>query len=428
MEYNKYFTAIAKRQQVNPLRRISQLIKEEGLTNAIHLHAGLPNPNLFPFKRAVFELQDGTEIVLSENVMREVQQYITTKYGYQPLLNWCEKLIKEEHHPLTLGKPAEQGGLQSMIISGANDGWCAVMTALINDGDRVLVEEVTYPQTLMVLRSIGANLIPVGYDEEGMDAATLREVLATIEADDVKNDTSTMPKVLYIVPSGGNPTGITMSLRRKKEIYSIAQKYGIIILEDDPYYYLQFSRPFVPSFLSLDVDGRVVRFDSFSKIIAAGLRLGVMSGPFPIIEKARIILEPTKHPNYLAQVVCFELLDHWGIKGFTENGERIREFYKRQQESMEKVAKCHLSSVAEWAVPQAGMFYWIRLKNIQDTRKLIEDRAFKKGVTLSPGYLFAVNQQAPNPYLRASFSLASEDQMEQGFRRLAELIKEENKK
>jgi kynurenine/2-aminoadipate aminotransferase len=123
--------------------------------------------------------------------------------------------------------------------------------------------------------------VEINSDGEGLNPESLQNALENWPAE------KTFPKVLYTVPIGGNPTGSSTTLDRKKRIYALAQKFNLIILEDDPYYYLQFDEK-IPSYFSMDVDGRVLRFDSLSKILSAGARLGWVSGPKALID--RIVL------------------------------------------------------------------------------------------------------------------------------------------
>lgn len=119
-------------------------------------------------------------------------------------------------------------------------------------------------------------------DSHGVVPARLREQLDNWPSDKRK------PKMLYTVPVGGNPTGVSQTLERKKEIYQIAQEHNLLILEDDPYYYLQYGDK-IPSYLSMDVDGRVLRFDSMSKILSSGLRVGWATGPAELVNVMNLV-------------------------------------------------------------------------------------------------------------------------------------------
>ncbi|XP_033713427.1 kynurenine/alpha-aminoadipate aminotransferase, mitochondrial isoform X3 [Tursiops truncatus] len=208
-------------------------------------------------------------------------------------------------------------------------------------------------------------------------------------------------------------------------IHALTRKYDFLIIEDDPYYFMQFSKPRAPTFLSMDVDGRVIRADSFSKVLSSGLRIGFITGPKPLIE--RIVLHTevsTMHTSTFTQLLVSQLLHQWGEEGFLAHVERVTDFYRKQRDALLAAADKWLSGLAEWQVPTAGMFLWVKIKGLHDVRKLIEEKAFKKEIFMLPGYHFYLDSSAPCPYFRASFSLASPEQMDMAFQGLAQLIKE----
>ncbi|XP_047616571.1 kynurenine/alpha-aminoadipate aminotransferase, mitochondrial-like isoform X2 [Phacochoerus africanus] len=208
-------------------------------------------------------------------------------------------------------------------------------------------------------------------------------------------------------------------------IHALARKYDFLIIEDDPYYFLQFNKPWAPTFLSMDIDGRVIRADSFSKVLSPGLRIGFLTGPKPLIE--RIVLHTevsTMHPSTFSQLLVSQLLHQWGEDGFRAQTERVTKVYRKQMDALLAAADKWLSGLAEWHVPTAGMFLWVKIKGMNDVRKLIEEKAMKKEIFVLPGYHFYFDSSAPCPYFRASFSLASPEQMDMGFQRLAQLIRE----
>ena len=121
---------------------------------------------------------------------------------------------------------------------------------------------------------------------------------------------------MYINPTGANPTGTILPLDRRQKIYQIACEYDLLIMEDDPYYYLQFTNGNrIPSFYSMDTEGRVLRFDSFSKILSSGLRLGFVTGPKPLIERIMLHMQVSSmHTTSLSQFIALDLLNEWGSK------------------------------------------------------------------------------------------------------------------
>ncbi|XP_027312220.1 kynurenine/alpha-aminoadipate aminotransferase, mitochondrial isoform X2 [Anas platyrhynchos] len=206
---------------------------------------------------------------------------------------------------------------------------------------------------------------------------------------------------------------------------ALARKYDFLIIEDDPYYFLQFEKPWAPTFLSMDLDGRVIRTDSFSKILSSGLRIGFLTGPKPLIDRVILHIQvSTMHTSTFTQIMISQLLQQWGEKGFLKHIDRVVEFYKTQQDAMLVAADKWLKGLAEWYPPAAGMFLWIKIKGVSDTEQLIMEKALQKEVLLVPGRAFNIKSSEPSSYVRASFSLSSPAQMDLAFRRLADLIKE----
>jgi kynurenine/2-aminoadipate aminotransferase len=280
----------------------------------------------------------------------------------------------------------------------------------------------------MPIRPLGGKLLSVPTDHHGMIPSALRSVLAAYKPESRRSENSLAPKFLYTIPNGCNPTGASLTAERKREIYQIAREYDLLILEDDPYYFLQFNKPRVASYLSMDTDGRVLRFDSFSKILSSGLRIGFATGPPALIERLVYhIMVSSVHAASLSQVMICDLLKRWDIEGLERHTDTVVEFYRKQKDVMIAAATKWLTGLAEWSEPQAGMFLWLKLLGINDTRRLIQEKAFRKEILLVPGCVFMLDEDKPTPYVRASFSLASPEQIDTGFQRLADLIKDELK-
>ncbi|XP_042324660.1 kynurenine/alpha-aminoadipate aminotransferase, mitochondrial-like isoform X2 [Sceloporus undulatus] len=298
---------------------------------------------------------------------------------------------------------------------------------LINPGDNILLDEPNFSGTMAALRPLGCNIIKVPSDEHGIIPKALKEILSRWKSDNnMHKPSNKIPKFLYTVPNGGNPSGSSLTAERKKEIYKLAQEYNFLIIEDDPYYFVQFEKIKAPSFLSMDVDGRVIRGDSFSKIISSGLRIGFITGPEPLIDRIiRHVESSTMQTSTFTQVLLVQLFKKWGHTGFLQHADRVSEFYKSQRDLMLAAADKWLTGLAEWYSPKAGLFLWFKIKGISDTYQMIMEKALERGVSLLPGRDFMIDCSEPSPFVRASFSYASAHQMDQGFQRLAELIKEE---
>ncbi|KAI0215056.1 Kynurenine/alpha-aminoadipate aminotransferase, mitochondrial [Lamellibrachia satsuma] len=265
----------------------------------------------------------------------------------------------------------------------------------------------------MQLRPLGCRWVTVDSDKFGMIPESLKQALSRWKPSDINNVKSDIPKFMYINPTGGNPTGMSMSLERKREIYQLAREYDLIILEDDPYYFMQFNEMLIPSFLSIDTDGRVIRFDSFSKMLSAGLRVGYVTGPGPLVQKIQFhIMSSIFHASSLSQALVSELLLLWGVKGYLKNAHSICNFYQSQRDLALTAAQKWLTDLADWRIPQAGMFLWLKVKAIRDTKYLIEVRALKKQVLFVAGCHFMADADKPCPFIRVSYSLATPVQLD----------------
>ena len=267
-----YYQKILYSRQPSLIRELTKVLATAS-KEMIPLSGGFPNPATFPFTKITVETVDGHSFCLENSHLQTALQYLPTQ-GYGPLVQWLNKLQDQMHNP-----PVDTS---LVITNGSQDGLCKALEMLLEPGDSVVVEEFVYSGTLSIMNPYKPNYLTIKSDEGGMRPDSLRQVLNSL-GKDVKR-----PKFLYINPTGANPTGTILSEERRKEIYELASEHDLLILEDDPYYFLQFTGKRPSSFLSIDVEGRVLRFDSFSKVLSSGVRLGFVTGPQPLVD--RIVL------------------------------------------------------------------------------------------------------------------------------------------
>nr|KAJ3414355.1 hypothetical protein HK105_001797 [Polyrhizophydium stewartii] len=373
----------------------------------------MPHPSTFPFAKLQITLQDGSVIDLSEDLVKQSLQYSSTA-GLDGLVSWVRNFQVLEH-----GRAADSFDI--CMGNGSQDVLSKAFDAVLSPGDTILIESPAYVGVLAYLRPMGLNLAEVPVDAEGLSPDALDTMLAAWPAG------KPMPRVLYTVPIAGNPTGVTTTVERKQRIYQIARKYNILILEDDPYYFLQFGEKRDPSYFSMDVDGRVLRFDSISKILSGGARIGWVTGPKQLVD--RIILHSMStilHPSGLSQALVLAVLEKWGVDGLQKHAREVAAFYKDKRDAFVASARRHLDGVAEFTVPTAGMFVWLKLIGIEDSFELISTKAVDKKVVLVPGTEFLPNQR-PTPYVRASYSIASKEDIDTALERLRALVLEARK-
>jgi len=373
---------------------------------------GLPNGQTFPFKSCTFELSNGTHLKIDGERIEQALQYAPTE-GVPSLRQW---LVQHQ----ILRHNIDPKNYSLLVTSGSQDGLTKAFEMLIDvgEGDAVLVERPLYTGVSSALGPLLCDLIEVPIDGDGIIPEELEKVL-------IKNVKQKKKKIkfLYTVPTGQNPSGATIPTERKKIIYELACKYDFLILEDDPYYYLAFDGGLPQSFLSLDTQCRVIRFDSLSKVLSSGMRIGWCTAPHELAERMNFHLQTAAlHASSFSQVVAYELFRIWGIDGLDQHTAQVQALYRNRRDVFIKAVDRHLKGLVEYTVPKAGMFLWMKLNGVNDTKAII-DRIRDNLILLVPGQAFSPNG-TPSSYVRASFSVVSEENMDIAMERLAKLLRE----
>jgi len=376
-------------------------------------------------------------------------------------------------------KPA-YNNWETLIDIGASCAWASAVTILLNPGDAFIADQYAYNAALMQSRAKGAVPVSVANDRDGLSAVDLERVLAGW---DEKARGLKRPRVLYTQGGIQNPTGLLIKAQRKKDIYEVAVRYDLIIVEDDPYYFQQASAPYgsnvtqrqtdeewldnlVPSFLRFDYQGRVVRFDTFSKSVGPGGRLGYYTGSPQILDKLAIFhMGFMTFPSGLSQAIIGELLHRYQAEGFTRwlrgltaqyelrRNSAIDALHKalavRRKDNWSSVLIAYApnesqiseksTSLMSFVPPDGGMFIWfnIHLHNHPRYRQLsrqtspaaaktqLSNELTKAindaGVIFRRGELFAIEDDEERAkrgeediFLRASYSSGPLDDLEKG--------------
>ena len=407
-----------------------------------------PSLDLHPSSRAAdemisFDNSKTMKLHLDGKDLEEALQYSPTP-GLPRLVEQLREIQSKEHN---LDNVIVNGSGSSTLYDlsvtvGSQDALTKAFEMLLqHDCDEVLLENPTYSGALAFLQPYGVKLTPISTDSKGLDPDHLADVLAT-------SDTKRR-RVLYIIPTAQNPSGLTLDNERRRTIYQLACQHDLIILEDDPYYFLSPDRRSLVSFLELDAlncqseaqssnsdsesnvgkGGRVLRFDSLSKIFSAGMRIGYITAPIPLLERINLHIQGTNlHNCGISQSMVSQLLIAWGgWNGLDSHVKKVASFYGRRRDWIVEAAEKYLrppgsEPLASWTVPTAGMFLWLRLHNISDTKSLIEEKAAAANVLFVPGQAFDPLDR-PSSYVRAAYSTASRDDMNVAMQRLADLIK-----
>ncbi|PLW52769.1 hypothetical protein PCANC_07285 [Puccinia coronata f. sp. avenae] len=431
----KFISRAGKRWKPSGIRGLLPL---EALPGMISMLAGKPNAATFPFQSIDITLKPSAAtgevpetLRLSGPELDAALQYGPTA-GHAELLSWVYQLQQRCHGR---GKPEEEGW-SCAIGAGSQELMDKAFAAICDPEDTILIETPVYSGTLGFLQPTGRTLIEIQSDHHGISATELERVLANWHSDPATSSLK-FPKVVYCIPTGSNPTGCSAPIERKRLILELVRKYDLLLLEDDAYYFLHFDRKNrAPSYFSLEkseggLTGRVVRFDSLSKIISSGIRLGFVTGPTKILDIINLHTSNTNlQPPSLTQAMIGKLLCHWGFDRFEAHCDQVSKFYSDKLEIVNAAAQKHLAGLAEWNKPVAGMFLWLKLniaipgkEEEADSSHLISKRAIQKGVLAVPGFAFLPNA-GKSAYVRTSFSLIDVDSADEGFARLASVIRE----
>ncbi|KAI3425850.1 hypothetical protein D9Q98_007824 [Chlorella vulgaris] len=405
-----------------------------GIPDIVSLSGGFPPAHLFPFTGMSLQLASGGTVTITDpSAVNASQQYNFSLRGYRPLLDWVERHMYDMHGP----PPA--AGHQSLITNGGNHTLEMIMALFMDRGDSLLMEEYSYPVvTESLAQPKGLHAIPVPIDNQGIVPHKLAEVLSGLKVAAAADPAVRFPKLLYTVPIGQNPTGCTITAERRTAVYRLCQQYNLLLIEDDPYFFLQYAGgpDAVPgmhglarsgSYLQMDTDGRVIRVDSFAKFLAPGLRLGWVTAHPKIVEKLTMIIQShTVGPCSLTQVVTVETLKAWGDEGLDAHVRLVQREYAQRAQRIVAACERHLAGLAQWSHPSAGMFIWLRLQTVQDASEIWDQLRAAK-VVLMPGramHCRSVDPEFRSPHMRVSYSNATPENLDEGMRRLGEVLRQ----
>ncbi|KAK3098219.1 hypothetical protein FSP39_017347 [Pinctada imbricata] len=345
---------------------------------------------------------DGSSLTMDTEDMFVAQQYTATT-GMPSFRAWAYTLQKAFHSPPTVDSSDPEKRYNIQFTNGGQEGINQALEIMINEGDDILVQTPLSNDVISSMKPLGCNIIPTPCDKFGIIPDLLRNLLENRKG-------KSSPKFIYCCPTGNNPTGSTLSLERRHELYALARHYDLVIIEHDPYYHIK-KLNYPPSLLSLDTDGRVVRIDSFSSTIAPGIRLGMVSGPNAIISAIEVHLSTSSmHVSSLTQMICKKLLDKWNLKGFVSHCQTISFLYESQKSLCKQMLKQHLEGLCEWENPDSGLFLWLKLKQkLNIPPEQIDPEIFTSGKYFFPD----TQDDVDSEYIRVCFSSATADHMEE---------------
>ena len=375
---------------------IREILKHTSGTDVIPFAAGNPSVDAFP----------------TEDIRRIINE-ITNR----PPATYLQYGISEGYAPLrdTLKADLTAKGMKSgmddlIIVSGAQQGIDIAAQIFCNAGDVILCEDPSFIGSLNAFRSHGIKLVGVEMEEDGLDLAALEKSMQ-------QNPNA---KLLYVIPNFQNPTGISTSWEKRRKIYELAKKYGIVILEDNPYGDLRFAGEEIPSIKSLDQEGLVIYCGSFSKLMAPGIRVGYLLANADLIAKLTVAKQASDvHTNLLAQILVHEFITTCDLPTHVK---KMQALYRHKYSLMAHGLEENVPHLVRFTKPEGGLFVFGYLPESMDMIGVV-NACIERKLAIVPGSAFTVDLEKPAHTIRLYFSTPSDEQIVRGCEILGSVIK-----
>ncbi|KHS80797.1 PLP-dependent aminotransferase family protein [Pectobacterium carotovorum] len=374
---------------------IRELLKHSKMENIISLAGGIPSDALFDFEG----LSQATQLAITEQPKTAFQYGLTEGSG----------VLRDRIAELCAVRGVKTRGDDIVVTAGSQQALDLIMRSMVDLGDVFVVERPTYLAALQTLELAQAQVMSVSSDADGMVVDELEELLKKQRI-----------KGVYIVPNFGNPSGVTLSYERRLKLIQLAERYGFVIIEDDPYGELRFTEERNPTLFQLAQEQLgsteyVLYTSTFSKVLAPGLRLGWAILPDWLLHKVAIIKQAADlHASALSQTVAECYL---GLGRLDTQIEKIRHAYKHKGELLAQLVEKELGDVITFNQPKGGMFLWAKFR--QDDFNTTEwlKKTLEQGVVFVPGEFFFPDN-IDYSTLRLSFATATDEQMHEAVARL----------
>ncbi|WP_343628566.1 PLP-dependent aminotransferase family protein [Comamonas aquatica] len=383
---------------------IRELFKLLGKPGIISFAGGFPDSAMFD----VAGIQDAAQKALAQDAGLALQYGATE--GFMPL--------REQLAAFTAAKGAKDVYADNLVVTtGSQQALDLLGKCMISPGDKVIVEGPTFLATIQCFRLYGAEVISAPIDSQGVIVDELEKLIAEHQ-----------PKLVYLIPTFGNPSGATLSLERRQRVLELAVKYQTLVVEDDPYGDLYFDAPPPASLLALssEVPGSrdwLAHCGSLSKVLSPGLRIGWLIAPPELLAKAVMCKQfSDAHTSTFAQATAA----HYLLAGhMPATLAKVRKVYAQRAQTMMAALRSELGDAVAFTEPQGGLFLWVRLTGAHgalDDANVLAKQAIEQGVAFVPGAPF-FSQHPDLSTFRLSFATADEDKIREGVARLAKALR-----
>lgn len=378
---------------------IREILKSASDPDVISLSAGNPAPDAFP----VDAIREISERILRENPIGVLQYGVSE--GYTPLRDTLKAYLKEKH-----GIGTDDDEL--IVVSGAQQVMDLAGKSFLNEGDVLVCEAPSFIGSLNTFRSYNTELVGVPVEPDGMNMEALEKAL----------DAHPNAKIIYTIPNFQNPSGVTMSLKKRKRLYELALAHNCLIIEDNPYGDLRYFGEDVPSIKSFDTEGIVIYSGSFSKVISPGIRVGFMCAPKKAMAKMIICKQGQDvHTTMWSQMLCNEFMNKYDFEGHLAF---LRDLYRVKADLCMKL-------LDEYVVPNGisynkidgGLFIWCDLPESVDMLDFCKKLTERK-VCVVPGNAFLTDSELPCHSFRINFSTPTDEDLTAGIKEIGKLAKE----
>ena len=375
---------------------IREILKFTVDPEVISFAAGNPAPETFPVK----EVKEIIDRIMAENPIAALQYSLTE--GYTPLRDVLKKDLEAqgcfdpENDDLIITSGAQQ----------ANELSCKVMC---DEGDTVITEAPSFIGSLNSFKSYNGHIVGVPLENDGIDLNALEDALKS----------NRNVKLIYLIPNFQNPTGLCTSFEKRKAVYGLAKKYGVMILEDNPYGMTRFAGEPIPSIKTLDKDGLVIYSGTFSKVLSPGIRVGYVCAPKPVIQKIVVCKQVSDvHTNILAQMICHEFMTKYN---WSEHLKMLPAVYRKKCELMLSEMDKHFSKKITYTRPEGGLFIWATLPEDCDMPAFCKKAVSEYKIAVVPGNAFMISESDKTSSFRLNFSTPTDEQIVKGIEILGKL-------
>ncbi len=394
---NFQFSSMATRLRRSEIRELLKLTRNP---ETISFAGGLPDPAIFPYAAV-----EAASLKAIRESGRHALQYSPTE---------GDPFLKEQLVKFTKRQGEDVTAENMLVVASSQQAIDLLGKIFIDPGDPIIVERPTYVGTIQAFRAFDADFQGVELDKHGIIPEKLEQTVIRLI------DAGRKPKFVYLIPDFQNPSGITLTLERRREVLALANKYDLTIIEDSPYRELRFEGDLLPSLYSLDREGRVIQMKTFSKIFCPGFRLGWINAPAEVIDKLVMAKQGTDlcTASYVSIIAGYLIQD-----GYLEKQIEIsKKLYRRKAEVMIESMEKYLPKIEGlwWSKPKGGMFLWLHLPEWLDSNDMIQD-AIDVKVAFVIGSCFFYDGSGRNT-MRLNYSYPTEEQIVEGVRRLADVI------